>query len=52
MEFTTIMKPKLEGHLLVDKLTKNDKMVIADQTKNLVQTKHILINLKVKENIF
>jgi len=42
------METKLEGHLLVGKLTENDKKVIAHQTKILVQPKHILMNLKGK----
>jgi len=38
--------PKLEGHILAGRLREDDKKIVRDFTKSLVQPKNILTNLK------
>jgi len=42
------MERKLEDHLLVGRLTKKDKKIVVDLTRNFLEPKYILMNFKDK----
>jgi hypothetical protein len=43
------MEPKFEDYLLAGRLAEKYKKIVADLTKSLVESKHILVNLKNKQ---
>ena len=42
------MESMLEGHLFAGRLVDKEKRIVVDQTRNMVEPKNILINLKDK----
>ena len=40
------MEPKLEGHMLVGRLTAKESKIVGDMTRNLIKSKNIMLDLK------